>query len=87
MINNAQHPTAWERLLSEVDGLTSHLKALSSQMSRDGGIASEDFHNQIAHAYAHLNLVWNARSEVSADRVIEKRDELIRFPTDIEPLP
>jgi hypothetical protein len=87
MINSAQHPAAWKRLLSDIDDLTSHLAELSRHMTRDGGIAAAEFEERIAHAYAHLNRIWNARTEVHADRVVEKLEEFIRFPTDIAPIP
>ena len=85
MINRSDHPVAWAILLYELEDAQEHLENFSKQMSREGRIDVEDFTIQIAHVYAHLNRVWNARNEVS-ELTDEQWNAFRKFPADIEPV-
>jgi hypothetical protein len=84
MINNAEHPVAWTLLICQVDDLCEHLDTLAKTMADNGAIDEEDFRVQVAHAYAHLNRIWNSRDDGSEDG--RRLHEFSKFPTDIEPI-
>ena len=86
MINNAEHPVAWALLIYEIDDLREHLDTLAKAMADSGSIDEQDFRVHVAHAYAHLNRIWNSRDDGSDDGMARRMDEFSKFPTDIEPI-
>lgn len=86
MINGAQHPTAWQLMIKEINDLVFHLQQLSTQMQEQRHLDESDYQAQLAHAYAHLNRAWNGRYEITEESRVAKREPLSRMPTDIEPL-
>jgi len=86
MISNAEHPVAWALLVYQIDDLREHLDDLAKDMADRGLIDDEEFRVRVAHAYAHLNRIWNSRADGAEDAMVRRMDEFSRFPTDIDPI-
>lgn len=87
MISEKEHPVAWALIISEMEEACEHLRSLIDEMAKQGLIDEEVFAVDLGHIFAHLNRVWNARSDPESENwtgdVWERNSQ---FPDDLKPV-